>query len=93
MRGRVGSRQGKLCRIDATWVPRGNAQRDELSKPINIFRDNDDFLSGVDRKTDEKSELAHDSFVCCLLSNSDKSCIFSSDSEKIHIDHLESHGS
>ena len=55
----------------------------------SIFDKVDDFLSGVDKKTDEKSKLAHDSFVCCLLSHGDKSCIFSSDSKKIQIQYLE----
>ena len=55
----------------------------------SIFDKVDDFLSGVDQKTDEKSKLAHDSFVCCLLSHGDTSCIISSDSKKIQIQYLE----
>ena len=55
---------------------------------INIFCDIDEFLNDVDRKTDKMSRLAHDSFVCCLLSHGDKSCIISSDSQMIPIDHL-----
>ena len=60
-----------------------------FQKTINIFGNIDDFLSGVDKKTDEKSKLAHDSFVCCLLSHGNKSCIFSCDSKEIPIEYFE----
>ena len=58
-------------------------------KTVDIFCDIDDFLSGVDKKAKEKAELAHDSFVCCLLSHGNKSCIYSSDSKEVTIEYLE----
>ena len=65
---------------------RRNMSHDEIK---SIFDKVDDFLSGVDRETDEKSKLAHDSFVCCLLSHGNKSCIKSSDNKNIYIKYLE----
>ena len=76
-----------------TWRYMGyhvEVRRDmSFRKIVDIFCDIDDFLSGVDKKAKEKAELAHDSFVCCLLSRGNTSCIYSSDSKELPIKYFE----
>ena len=53
----------------------------------NIFNEIDKLLSNISSKS--KIKVSNDSFVCCILSHGDKSCIYTSDSQKVDIKYLE----
>lgn len=52
-----------------------------------VFKNLDKYLKSSDNGA--KTKVAHDSFICCLLSHGDKGVVFGSDSEPVELDDIE----
>ena len=53
----------------------------------HVFKNLDKFLKDSDNRAEKK--VAHDSFICCILSHGNRGVVFGSDSEPVKIEDIE----